>query len=567
MAFTLFLLLVVTVAVCAQAGVIHVESGLFENRNDYVKSSSDSRDAIHEVVFAVKQRNLDLLENYLYEVSDPKSSKFGKHWNRAQVANLTSNSVGTDFIANYLKTNGAEITDKTRYGEYITAQAPLSLWEKLFATTFYSFKHAENAHKPIFRALHYSIASELEEHVSAVFNTVQLPPRMAPKKMLKPRDMKSGVAASGSITPALLNSYYEITSNVGNSLASQSVFESLGQYYSEADLAQFQGTFELPAQTVSVDIGGYESDSQCVSDPNNCGEANLDVQYMIAVSQVTPTTYWYESAVDSFLAWIKAVSSAENPPIVNSISYGAIEPELPLSVVNAFNTEAMKLGLIGVSILVSSGDDGVANFGARSSPSSCGYNPSFPATSPYVTAIGATQGPESGSTEISCGHETGGLITTGGGFSTKFTAPSYQASTISGYFAGLATAQTPASGYAATGRGYPDLSMAGYNYQVVIGGNIYEVAGTSASAPVVAGMVSLVNAARLKAGKSALGFLNPSIYAFGTSFVNDITSGENNCCASLVCCSQGFYASSGWDPLTGFGSVNYSKFYSVFYNL
>ena len=159
------------------------------------------------------------------------------------------------------------------------------------------------------------------------------------------------------------------------------------------------------------------------------------------------------------------------------------------------------------------------------------------------------------------------MITTGGGFSTKFTAPSYQSSTISAYFSALPADQQPAVGYAATGRGYPDISMAGYNYEVIVGGATYQVSGTSASSPVFAGMVSLVNAARLKAGKSALGFLNPSIYAYGTSFVNDITSGENNCCASLVCCSEGFYAAKGWDPLTGFGSVNYAKFYNVFFNL
>jgi len=37
--------------------------------------------------------------------------------------------------------------------------------------------------------------------------------------------------------------------------------------------------------------------------------------------------------------------------------------------------------------------------------------------------------------------------------------------------------------------------------------------------------------------------------------------------ASKICCDQGFYASAGWDPLTGFGSVDYQKFYNVFYNL
>jgi len=417
----------------------------------------------------------------------------------------------------------------------------------------------------VLRALEYSIPSELSEHVEGVFNTVQLPN----VDTIRPTPVRQGkLRKAGSITPALLNTYYHVTSNTGNTLASQSVFESLEQYYSPNDLAQFESQYNIPSQPVAYDIGGYQSDEICVSDPNSCAEANLDVQYLIGVSQGTPTTYWYDGATDSFLNWIQAVADTENPPLVHSISYGSIETSLPAFFANQFNTEALKLGAQGVSILVSSGDDGVANFQARTNPKKCGYTPSFPASSPYVTAVGATQGPESSSTEIACTSDQGGVITTGGGFSTIFSAPSYQTDAIKGYFAALDSTQQPVEGYATTGRGYPDVAMAGLNYEVVIGGNTYQVSGTSASAPVVAGFVSLVNAARLAAGKPALGFLNTAIYQHGTEIVtNDVTSGFNNCAASKVCCDQGFYAAKGWDPLTGFGSVDYEKFYNVFYNL
>lgn len=79
----------------------------------------------------------------------------------------------------------------------------------------------------------------------------------------------------GHITPAVLNSYYNITTNTGNTLASQAVFESLGQYYSPADLVQFEAYFGIPLYNVTTDIGGYESDAECVADANNCAEANL----------------------------------------------------------------------------------------------------------------------------------------------------------------------------------------------------------------------------------------------------------------------------------------------------
>ena len=86
------------------------------------------------------------------------------------------------------------------------------------------------------------------------------------------------------------------------------------------------------------------------------------------------------------------------------------------------------------------------------------------------------------------------------------------------------------------------------------------VSGTSASSPVFAGMVALVNSARRANGNSTLGWLNPALYSLSSSFVNDITSGDNRCLASGGCCSQGFYASVGWDPVTGLGSVNFENF-------
>lgn len=78
-------------------------------------------------------------------------------------------------------------------------------------------------------------------------------------------------------------------------------------------------------------------------------------------------------------------------------------------------------------------------------------------------------------------------------------------------------------------------------------------------------MLSLINARRFAAGKPALGFVNPALYKLASSvkgIFNDITVGENNCCAaqsSPVCCTYGFTAAVGWDPLTGLGSVNFEN--------
>ena len=97
----------------------------------------------------------------------------------------------------------------------------------------------------------------------------------------------------------------------------------------------------------------------------------------------------------------------------------------------------------------------------------------------------------------------------------------------------------------------------GANYLSVNNGIMFHLYGTSASAPVFAGMVALVNAARLAAGKGGLGWINPALYANAAKFVlNDITSG-NNKCQETICCRQGFTATEGWDPVTGLGSVTF----------
>ena len=81
----------------------------------------------------------------------------------------------------------------------------------------------------------------------------------------------------------------------------------------------------------------------------------------------------------------------------------------------------------------------------------------------------------------------------------------------------------------------------------------------------MAGMVALVNSARISAGKSSLGWINPALYQLYESFAIDITEGANNCAAgALVCCGHGFGALPGWDPVTGLGSVNFAAFKAAF---
>lgn len=260
---------------------------------------------------------------------------------------------------------------------------------------------------------------------------------------------------------------------------------------------------------------------------------------------------------------------------------------------------------MGVTVMIATGDNGVANFGCpcnskkRTSYYNCacqadsgssasdwtgagswsgtGYFPSFPATCPYVTAVGATMGPEDGDPEIACQSQLGGIITSGGGFSTFYSQPSWQTTAVNAYFNAVSgTSQEPASGYNPNGRAIPDISLIGVAYQVVVAGTIQSLYGTSASTPVFAAFISLLNAERNSTGQPNVGFINPTLYNYGSSgstanLFNDITSGNNMCCANsaypqqpTTCCSAGFYATPGWDPVTGWGSINYPNLQQIF---
>jgi tripeptidyl-peptidase-1 len=169
----------------------------------------------------------------------------------------------------------------------------------------------------------------------------------------------------------------------------------------------------------------------------------------------------------------------------------------------------------------------------------------------------------------------GGDITSGGGVSNFDVMPAFQAAAVNGYFSNLIPEDQPLSGYNRGGRAYPDVALLAHAYVVIVGGKEVLLSGTSASAPVFAAMVSLVNAARSKIGKSSLGYITPTLYALASSFVNDITSGNNKCVSASsdmaysipVCCDQGFAASAGWDPVSGLGSINFAKFLDAFVSL
>lgn len=242
----------------------------------------------------------------------------------------------------------------------------------------------------------------------------------------------------------------------------------------------------------------------------------------------------------------------------------------------------MKLGLQGTSVILASGDSGVAARAADDgNDNGClgkgeVFNPDFPASCPYVSALGATYLPQNHffatDREVAVTR-----FPSGGGFSNIYKRPKYQDSAVNGFFANHnptyksysldnatnnpTTAQTNGGRYNKAGRGYPDFSAVGDNVVVVVDGAPQTIGGTSASAPVFAAILNRVNEERLAAGKKTVGFVNPTLYAHPEVF-HDILVGNNPGCGT-----QGFAVGKGWDPVTGLGTPNYPAILKLYMSL
>ena len=228
------------------------------------------------------------------------------------------------------------------------------------------------------------------------------------------------------------------------------------------------------------------------------------------------------------------------PANVISISYGEQEDDLPTNYQQRQCAEMMKLGMQGVSIVIASGDSGVAARGTDDGNSdgclgSTGkvFNPDFPASCPYVSALGATTLP-AGASAAADAERAVTRFPSGGGFSNIYATPSYQSSAVNTYLTSHvpttyksystsgtnnpSTTVTNGGIYNRAGRGYPDFSAVGDNVAIVFNGQATLIGGTSASSPVFAAILNRVNEERIAAGKSTVGFVNPTLVSLFSFF-------------------------------------------------
>ncbi|KAM5542034.1 hypothetical protein V8D89_004344 [Ganoderma adspersum] len=498
---------------------------------------------------ALTRGNVTALERKLYDLSMPSSPNYGKHLSKSEVHQLVAPAQDSvDAVNAWLKENGIAAETISATGDWLAFEVPVSKANKLFDTDFSVFKHVETGVESV-RTLSYSIPAELQGHLDLVHPTVTFPDPMsrlpvfqAPVKGKRgSENFTTGTvpsSCSDSITPACLQSIYNIPKDAATTISSNrlAVTGFLKQYANQADLKTFlhQHRPDIPSDTTFI-LKTLDGGSN-PQDPSEAGaEANLDVQYAVGVATRVQT-----DNVDGWIDLANFLLSQSDPPKVLTTSYGfqeaAVSPRLAHNLCNLY----AQLGARGVSVLFSSGDGGVS--GSRFTNACKSFVPTFPSGCPFVTSVGASRSVPETAADLSAG-----------GFSNLFSTPPYQAPAVHRYLSALGS--THEGRYNASGRAYPDVSAQGIAFKVVVGGKERLINGTSASSPVFASVVALINDRLVARGRPPLGFLNPLLYsAEGTTALNDVTVGSNPGCGT-----SGFPAKEGWDPVTGLGTPDFGK--------
>ncbi|KAE8446870.1 hypothetical protein EG329_011501 [Mollisiaceae sp. DMI_Dod_QoI] len=571
--------------------------------HQWTKRNRAHPDEVLPVRIGLVQSNLHKAEEYILDVSDPRSPNFGKHWSAEKVANVFAPAKKTqEGVEDWLVKFGIDGTRHTYSTgrNWIQFNATVAETERLFNTEYHYYEHdVEGGYR--IACDEYHLPQSVREHVDFA-------------------------AISVECLRALYNFGPGNTSAAGNEMGIGEWADFL--YLPDLPLYFKNWTTQpIPSDTVPdfISIDGGQTANFTYDDETGAGvESALDFQtsysiiypqklrlYQVGdgvnIDSVGTFNIFLDALDASYCTYLGGDQPYVDPaypdpneggytgPLqcggapksnVYSFSYNQIEAALPVSYQTRQCHEWMKLGLQGVSVLFASGDSGVANRYNAGYENSCltspdvgpyvdingtRFSPSFPTNCPWITAVGATELNGGVNATIADGEvavaepdasDPKNDYYSGGGFSNVFALPSYQSDAVTNYLKKYPPHYPPhiynSSG---TSRAYPDVAAIGRNLPLVYLGESFGVGGTSASTPIVASIVTLLNEARIAKGKGPIGFLNPTFYAHPEAF-NDITSGSNPGCGS-----PGFKAQPGWDPVTGMGTPNYPKLLEVFLSL
>jgi tripeptidyl-peptidase-1 len=550
------------------------------------------------IIFKDDSEKIDILKNAFEDVTNPISKNYGKYWKPIDIYNLFEIPIEKlKFVKKWLNDNNIYDKEWENGGNYWKVITTIDKINKLF-----NVKMEWNEKYKIYHSkTNYQIPKHLKNIILFVEGISNHHPPLHYKtnninKTNTNLNTNSNYNPDGGFVGLdVLQRLYNIPDdliNVNNMTACPVEFQ--GGEFIQSDLMMYQKMNNLNVNQLRENhIIGVKPDGSTL-------ESQLDIQ-MLANANNSQLFFWnYYGTLTS--GWMLGftldfinytITNSTDYPIVLSISYGWAEVdqcdviicvnETSQQYVSRSDIEFMKLGLIGISILVSSGDAGAPG---RSEELCNSINPIYPGSSPYVTTVGATfinkpleqtmleyKTPlcntyqcATGTTEYPTFYNYTGW-TTGGGFELFGNNHPYWQYTIVDVYLN-STKLPPLVNFNINGRGYPDLSANGHNCAIFNYGNIENVDGTSCSAPIIASIIVMLNNYQQTRGNPTLGFLNPLLYfmyEFDHECFNDITQGTNAGTEYEACpWSLGFKSAKGWDPVTGLGTPNVEKMLKFF---
>jgi kumamolisin len=447
----------------------------------------------------------------------------------AFAANHGASKADITAVQNFAAQHHLTVVSSSAPRRTVVLSGTVANFQDAFGVTLENYEHAEGSYRG--REGVITLPPELKDVVQAVMGLDNRPQARAHFRGV--RRAATPAAAPVSYTPTTIASIYGFPEGTG---AGQTIgIIELGGGTRAADLkTYFESLGMAPPSLVSVSVDhGRNHASGGANGPD--GEVMLDIEVAGAVAPGAKLVAYFSPNTDAgFLdAVTTAIHDTTHKPSVISISWGGPESSWTAQAITAFDQAFQDAAALGVSVCVAAGDNGSGdgvNDGAN--------HVDFPASSPHVLACGGTSLQSSGNNAVT--SETvwndgaqGGAG--GGGISTAFT-------TVPTWQSGLSAALTTGGSVALTGRGVPDVAGDAdpeTGYQVRVDGSNTVIGGTSAVAPLWAGLIARLNASR----GTPLGFVNPLLYGAPAAF-NDIVSGNNGAYA----------AAKGWDACTGLGS-------------
>jgi len=547
-----------------------------------------------EVLVGLRRSNVDKLEKLLVESSTPGSKGYLNHASWKEMGDMVRPSeAAMGAVIGMLASNGGTGIHVAAHGDYIGASVPMQNLEKLTSGHFQTFLHSDG--RRIVRLTDgVKLPLAVAMHVETFTGLHGFPLDAA---------IKADVSASGDVTPAVINKAYNIgkvakSSARGGKQNVQAIGQFQGQYVKPSDLSSFCKKYDSSADcSIAKFVGKNNATRPGV-------ESMLDTEYIMGLGQGTPTWVYSYPGVDfcgDLLTWASDVAGESAHPYVVSLSYGSQKIDYcDKATTTRLSQDVQKLGAMGVTVVIASGDDGSGGV-SRQGSNNGKLSPSFPASIPYALAVGSTSFADcpDNDSESECTGQAGcywwkedlfcwsspypngeGNHTvhlsgeerattqfgSGGGFSYDFPVPSYQSSAVKGYLAQNPLVElggTPhvAKAYATTGRGTPDVALLGEKFAVIDAGRTMAVGGTSASTPSWGAVISLLNEECLaaSAGTKTLGFVNPLFYQNPDAFT-DITQGSNAIGENRF---SGWKCTKGWDAATGLGTPAFGKLQAV----